>query len=332
MDPFGGIRGKDKRELSGFAIDKEEAIAELNQSIKLFEKRDVKKKSGFLDSLKSKNKKDSNIAANWNYMKDTNEEYINIHLRWCKKNIKTVNGVPIRHAKVALMGLKAFLNSINTEKPDFNHPYIRDCYTFSKNIYTELPEIPNTEVSYFKPGVHQDPFAGVRGEDIYKKFNDLRKDKLRTLEELDYAFEYLDQLSIPKLKREKKYLKRKPKNLSFTFQTSEKYLNIHFYWVTTEISKIENIEVGRARLALASLKNFISSIDLEAPNLENEHVRKVYEVTKNLHKPGKSNSSKSEFKPESEGGYSYWSYKTHRWVKGKFDRKTKQFIPPAKDL
>ncbi len=66
------------------------------------------------------------------------------------------------------MGLKAFLNSINTEKPDFNHPYIRDCYTFSKKIYTELPEIPDTEVSYFKPGIHQDPFAGVRGEDIYK--------------------------------------------------------------------------------------------------------------------------------------------------------------------
>ncbi len=31
-------------------------------------------------------------------------------------------------------------------------------------------------------------------------------------------------------------------------------------------------------------------------------------------------------------GYSYWSYKTHRWVKGKFDRKTKQFIAPPKDL
>ncbi len=72
--------------------------------------------------------------------------------------------------------------------------------------------------------------------------------------------------------------------------------------MNTEISKIENIEVGRARLALASLKNFISSIDLEAPNLENEYVRKVYEITKNRHKPGKSNSSKSEFKPESEGG------------------------------
>ena len=41
---------------------------------------------------------------------------------------------------------------------------------------------------------------------------------------------------------------------------------------------------------------------------------------------------KREFKPESEGGHSYWSYRTHRWVKGKFDRKTKQFIPPAKDL
>ena len=65
-------------------------------------------------SLKNKNKKDSNIATNWDYMKDTNEEYINIHLRWCKKNIKTVNGVS-KHAKVALMGLKAFLNSINTK-------------------------------------------------------------------------------------------------------------------------------------------------------------------------------------------------------------------------
>tara|TARA_B100000242_G_scaffold211660_1_gene154015 strand:+ start:37 stop:162 length:126 start_codon:yes stop_codon:yes gene_type:complete len=40
----------------------------------------------------------------------------------------------------------------------------------------------------------------------------------------------------------------------------------------------------------------------------------------------------SEFKPESEGGYSYWSYETHRWVKDKFDRKTRQFIAPAKDL
>ena len=79
-------------------------------------------------------------------------------------------------------------------------------------------------------------------------------------------------------------------------------------------------------------KNFITSIDLEAPNLENEHIKKVYEITKTRHKPGKSNSSKRELKPESEGGHSYWSYKTHRWVKGKFDRRTKQFIPPAKDL
>ena len=95
---------------------------------------------------------------------------------------------------------------------------------------------------------------------------------------------------------------------------------------------IENVEIGRARLALASLKNFVSSIDLEAPNLKNEHVKKIYDITKENHKPGKSLNSRRETKPENEGGHSYWSYRTHRWVVGKYDKKLKQFIPPSKDL
>ena len=332
MDPFGGIKGKEKKTLSGFSIDKEEALTELALSIKLFERKDQKKKKSFLESLQNKNKQDADIAPNWDYMKNTNLEYINIHLRWANKNIKTINGVPIKHAKVALMGLKAFLNSINPNKPNLEHPYIRDCYEESKKIYKDLPKAPTEVREYFTPGKHQDPFAGVRGEDIYKKFNDLRKDKLKTLDELEYAFEFLDQLATPKLKREKKYLKRKPKNLSFTFKTSEKYLDIHFWWVGQTIMTIENVEIGRARLALASLKNFVSSIDLEAPNLKNEHVKKIYDITKENHKPGKSLNSRRETKPENDGGHSYWSYRTHRWVVGKYDKKLKQFIPPSKDL
>ena len=91
MDPFGGIKGKEKKTLSGFSIDKEEALAELALSIKLFERKDQKKKKSFLESLQNKNKHDADIAPNWDYMKNTNLEYINIHLRWTKKTIKTIN-------------------------------------------------------------------------------------------------------------------------------------------------------------------------------------------------------------------------------------------------
>ena len=332
MDPFGGIKGKEVKLLSGFEIDKEEALREIQESIKLFEKRDVKKKVSFLESLQNKNKKISDEAANWSFIANTNMEYVNINLRWAKKNIKTINGVPIRHAKVALMGVKSFLNAINIVKPDLNHPYIRDCYIESRKIYKDLPEINDNEREYFIPGKHLDPFAGVRGEDIYKKFNDLRKDKLKVLDEVNYAFEYLEQLAIPKLQREKKYIKKVPKFFSFTFKTSEKYLDIHFWWCGHIITSIKNVEIGRARLALASLKSFIEAIDLEAPNLRNEHIQKIYEITKQRHKPGKNQGSRIEIKPTSEGGMSYWSYKTHRWVTGKLDRKTNQFIPPAKDL
>ena len=38
MDPFGGIKGKEVKLLSGFEIDKEEALREIQESIKLFEK------------------------------------------------------------------------------------------------------------------------------------------------------------------------------------------------------------------------------------------------------------------------------------------------------
>ena len=68
----------------------------------------LKKKSGFLDSLKNKNKKDSNIANNWDYMKDTNEEYINIHLRWCKKNYKNSKWCTPKTCKSSFNGIKGF--------------------------------------------------------------------------------------------------------------------------------------------------------------------------------------------------------------------------------
>ena len=82
---------------------------------------------------------------------------------------------------------------------------------------------------------------------------------------------YIDDLFL-----DKKFLNRKPKFLTFSFKTSEHYLNIHFWWVGNIIKTINNVELGRARLALASLKKFIGDIDVEFPNLENENINKIY--------------------------------------------------------
>ena len=49
--------------------------------------------------------------------------------------------------------------------------------------------------------------------------------------------------------------------------------------------------------------------------------------------PGKSNrNARVELKPIEDGGMSYWSYKTHRWIVGRYDKKNKKFIPPKKNL
>ena len=44
QDPFGGIKGREIEHISGFAIDKEEALRELQQSIDLLDKKKIVKK------------------------------------------------------------------------------------------------------------------------------------------------------------------------------------------------------------------------------------------------------------------------------------------------
>ncbi len=75
---------------------------------------------------------------------------------------------------------------------------------------------------------------------------------------------------------------------------------------------------------MASLKKFIMDIDVEFPNLDNEDINKIYFLTKEKHRPGQLKNSKPEIKPESEGGMSYWSMRTHRWVLPKLDKQTKK--------
>ena len=244
-----------------------------------------------------------------------------------------IYGVPFKSIKVALNGLKAFYNQINVKKPNIDHPDVLEFYKLSQQNYPDLPELtPNTENEIADDFVELDPFAGVRGVDIYKKFNDLKKDKDKTLLELDYSIEFLDQLELPKGRREKKFIKKHPKFLTFTFKTSEHYLDVHFWWVGSIVRTIKNVELGRARLALASLKKFVQDIDVEFPDLENKDINEIYLLTKKKHRPGQLKNSKLEIKPESEGGMSYWSTRSHRWVLPKLDKQTNNYIPPKKNL
>ena len=74
-------------------------------------------------------------------MPGTNDEYAQINLRWCNKNIRSIYGIPIRSIRVALNGIKAFYNQINIRKPNINHPDVFEFYKLSKENYPDLPEI-----------------------------------------------------------------------------------------------------------------------------------------------------------------------------------------------
>ena len=84
QDPFGGIKGKEIETLSGFAIDKEEALRELQYSIDLLDEKKIVKKT-FLEKLRQKKLgiKDVDERAHfWTLMKGTNDEFAQVNLRW----------------------------------------------------------------------------------------------------------------------------------------------------------------------------------------------------------------------------------------------------------
>ena len=89
QDPFGGIKGREIEHMSGFAIDKEEALRELQQSIDLLDKKKIVKKT-FLEKLRQKKsgvKNNDESAQHWNFMPGTDDEFAQINLKWCNKKI-----------------------------------------------------------------------------------------------------------------------------------------------------------------------------------------------------------------------------------------------------
>ena len=331
-DPFGGVHGEEPgNSASPFKIDKEEALREIKDSLDKWDQKKVVKKS-FLQKLRQgKVSDEENIkAVHWNYSKES-KEYVNINLVWSKKIIRTLANVPLKQVRVALAGLKAFYTQISSVKPDINHPDVLSCYNATAENYNfQIKEI------HFKDTVDVDlldPFAGVTGEDLDIIFNNLSVDKTKALEELDFSVDFFDQIDVSSRKKDLRFIKKKPKNFCLSYKTSNEYFNIYLIWAGQKIKSIERVDKKRARVALVSLRGFVKNINTQRPDLSDPNVKLMYEATKIKHKPGKSNRNpRVELKPIEDGGMSYWSYKTHRWIIGRYDKKNRKFIPPKKNL
>ena len=325
-DPFGGVSSEvESNSPSPFKIDKEESLKQIQKSLELWDQKKVKKKS-FLQKLREKNKSDDNIKApHWEYSKKS-RDYVNIHLLWSKKIIRSLSNVPVKQVRVALNGLKAFYSQISSVKPDLSNPDILSCYNSTALNYN-LPIKQITLKNDIEVDI-LDPFSGINGEDLDVIFNDLSKDKTKAIDELDFSIEHFDQLESLNTKKEKKFLK-KPKNYSLSYKTSTDYFNIYLHWGGQLIKSVEKVSKQRARVALVSLRGFIKSINTQTPDLKDPTVKLIYDASIVKNKP---KSKYKELLSVEEGGHSYWSYKTHRWVSGRFDRKNKKFVPPKKDL
>ena len=331
-DPFGGVSGQSEDAApSPFKIDKNQALKEIQVSLDIWDQKNFVKKS-FLQSLREGRKNNQNEikASHWNFSKKS-RDYVDIHLIWSKKVIRTLTNVPFKQVRVALNGLKAFYNQISSIKPDFSNPDVLLCYNETAKNY----HLPEKDIR-FKNDIEietLDPFAGVKGEDLEIVFNCIAKDKKIALDELDFSIEFFDQLDEVKHKKNLKNSRRKPKNFSFSYKTSDEYFDIYLYWGGKLIKSIKKVSKQRARVAIVSLRGFIKAIHSQKPDLNDSTVREMYEVSKEKHKPKLSSTQKDKkILSIEEGGLSYWSHKTHRWIQGKFDKKKGIFIPPKENL
>ena len=80
---------------------------------------------------------------------------------------------------------------------------------------------------------------------------------------------------------------------------------------------------------MVSLRGYIKSINTQNPDLNDPTIKLIYDASIAKNKP---KSKYKELLSIEDGGHSYWSYKTHRWVSGRFDRNSKKFVTPKKDL
>ena len=80
------------------------------------------------------------------------------------------------------------------------------------------------------------------------------------------------------------------------------------------------------------MRSFFEKIDIQNPDFNDETVQSLYTKTRERTQPKAFTDNNPEIKSIEKGGTSYWSNLTHRWVKGKLDKKSGRFVAPEKGL
>ncbi len=92
---------------------------------------------------------------------------------------------------------------------------------------------------------------------------------------------------MPSYRKEYTVKKSNPKNLQQTYKTSISHFDVFLWWPGGVVDKIENVPQKRALMALGAMRKFFEDIDEDHPDLENEKIFELYEITKNRTRPKK---------------------------------------------
>ena len=144
LDPFAGIHGEDLDIIfNSIAKDKKIALDELNFSVESFDQLDVIKPKKQNKFLKKNQKK-------FSFSYKTSTDYFDIHFYWAGKLIKSVKRVTKSRARVALVSLRGFVKSINTQIPDLNDPTIKIMYEESKYKHKPKNQVNLNSENYYQ--------------------------------------------------------------------------------------------------------------------------------------------------------------------------------------
>ena len=329
-DPLGGIKGDPAKTTNPFSVDRKTALAEINLSVDWIEGRKRKSDKTVLERMRDGSWGKEEKIPNWEPSADSEFDGVDVILRWAGKEITRVRNISRKEAKIALSGLKAFVRNINPEKPDFTNPWVVKCYNVTAKIYglEQVKEQAVNDDGERQIGRHPHLFAGIRGDDSALSQNRFMKDVKRAIKFTDDALAFLEVVELAPRKRPPEFRKMsKTRICSPTYKTASTHFDISLVFANETIVTETNIPLPKAKIAVASMRGWLRSIDPENPELDDFNVKACYEATKNRTKPGRYGKVEQQLLPIDEGGTSFWSKKLHCWVKGHFD-KNGNFIPP----
>ena len=107
-EPLGGIKGDEIKKFKPFAVDRLNALKELDTSIDWIESRKRKSDKTVLQRMRDGTWGQEEKIPNWEPSADSEFNGVDVILRWAGKEITRVRNISKKEAKVALSGVKAF--------------------------------------------------------------------------------------------------------------------------------------------------------------------------------------------------------------------------------